>query len=146
MLKYYHPADVNVFKFNDLFEIKNILQRDPNYLDSLVQIAQGNVYTIWDDTPLAIAGWVPSLYDNASLFMFASANLSQKFNKEILKDFIAIADMTKSLYKRVDCIIAENKTNKRFIEFLGFKQEAILKNYNFDGADMYLYAFIKTNS
>jgi hypothetical protein len=46
-------------------------------------------------------------------------------------------------YKRVECIVAENATNKRFIEFLGFTQECKLKNYNFDGSDIYLYVFCK---
>ena len=144
MLKYYHPADANSFKFRDIDEIQNILARDPTYLDTLVQSSQGNVYTIWiDDEPIVIAGWALSLYDNATLFMFASQKLKQKFNKEILKDLKTIAEIPKTIYKRVDCIVAENDVNKRFIEFLGFKQECKLKKYNFNKKDMYLYVFIR---
>lgn len=104
MLKYYHPADVNQFKFRDKEEIQNILYRDPRYLDDLPQIAQGNVYTIWSDNePVAICGWTVSVYDNASLFMSASQNLKNRFNKEIMLDFRSVAEQPKALYKRTEC-------------------------------------------
>jgi len=144
MLKYYHPSDANYFKFRDVQEIQNILLREPRYLYDLPHIAQGNAYTIWSgDEPVAICGWTVSTYDNASLFMSASQELQNRFNKEIMLNFKEIVDQVKVIYKRVECIIAENKINKRFIEFLGFHQECKLKNYNFDGEDMYLYALVK---
>lgn len=146
MLKYYHPADINQFKFRDKEEIQNILYRDPRYLDDLPQIAQGNVYTIWSDNePVAICGWTVSVYDNASLFMSASQNLKNRFNKEIMLDFRSVAEQPKALYKRTECVVSENNINKRFIEFLGFHEECKLKNYDFDGSDMYLYVYVRKN-
>jgi hypothetical protein len=145
MLKYYHKADVNQFKFRDLEEVRNILRTYPKYFDDLVAIAQGNVYTIWVDekTPVMIGGWTVCPYHNASLFMMASKELDGRFNKTILQDINTVVNMPKSMYKRVESVIAENERNKRFIEFLGFKQESVLKKHDFDGSDMYMYVYVK---
>jgi hypothetical protein len=145
MLKYYHKADVNGFRFRDLKEVRNILVTCPRYFDDLTAITGGNVYTVWADekTPVVIGGWTVSPYHNACLFMMASEELDERFNKTILKDINTVIDMPKRMYKRVESVIAENERNKRFIEFLGFKRESVLEKYDFDGSDMYMYVYIK---
>jgi RimJ/RimL family protein N-acetyltransferase len=145
MLKYYKPSDADIFKFRNRAEIRNIYARDPSYLQKLPEMCEGNVFTIWDGkTPVAICGWTISMYDNACLFMASSQALKARFNKEIMIDLKAVAERPKALYKRTECVVSgKNKINQRFIEFLGFHKESVLEKYDFNGDDMFLYAYIR---
>jgi hypothetical protein len=145
MLKYYKPFDATIFRFRDVKEVHNLISRVPTYFEDLNVAADGNAFTIWADewTPVAIGGWSVSIYDTATIFMMASVDLDKKFNKEIMRDIKTVVNAPKKLYKRTDALVAGNDKNKRFIEFLGLKQEAILQKYDFDGGNMYLYSYIR---
>lgn len=143
MIKNYCISDAKLFDFRDKFEIKSILSVEPTYLETLSEMSQGNVYTIWhENVPVSICGWTVSIYGNACLFMSASSELKNRFCKEIMHDFWRIAITPMERFKRTECIIAEDNINKRFVEFLGFHKESKLENYNFDGSDMYMYVYL----
>ena len=143
IVKQYIPLDANLLKFRDQEEYIHILKAYPMYFEELLAICQGNAYSIFKDGEIiAITGWVPSIQNFCQIWFFSSENLDKMFDKYVYNAFKMILNVAKSEWERIETTCKENKRNKRFLEFLGFKQECLMKKYGFNGEDMYLYALI----
>ena len=109
-----------------------------DFLGNLLRICGGNVFTIRkDDEVLIISGCSMDALNNASMFMLASKKLSEKFDREVLRVMREGLSRVKS--KRIQGTCTENPRYKRFLEFLGFKQECLMNKYGINGEDIYLY-------
>lgn len=141
-VKYYHQSDCRLIKFNDKDEYQNIITKVPDYFIILPQACEGNVYSIWKEGKvIAITGWVGTLMSHAEIFFFASEELHEHFDKDVLKAFRTVLNSAKAQWKRLQTTCKDIDVNKRFLEFLGFKQECLMKKYGFNSEDMYLYAW-----
>jgi hypothetical protein len=145
-VKQYVPQNAYVMRFRDKDEYENIMKKCPQYFNILNNICNDNVYSIYKSNQLiAITGWMPSIQNFCEIFFFACEDLDQKFDKSVLSAFKMILNKAKSGFERIQTTCKENSRNKRFLEFLGFKQECLMKKYGFNGEDMYQYALIKEN-
>lgn len=143
-VKYYHPSDYRLMKFNDMDEYKNIVDKIPDYFIVLPQVCEGNVFSIWKgDSIIAITGWLGTLMSHAEMFFFASEELHEQFDKDVLKAFKTVLNSAQSRWKRLQTTCKDIDRNKRFLEFLGFKQECLMKKYGFNEEDMFLYAWVE---
>jgi hypothetical protein len=130
--------------FRDQEEYQNIIKAYPTYFDELLEICRGNAFSIFKDGEIiAIAGWVPTVQNFCQIWFFASQKLDQMFDKYVYNAFKMILNVAQSEWERIETSCKENKRNKRFLEFLGFNQECLMKKYGFNGEDMYLYAWVK---
>lgn len=144
IVKNYHPSDCRLMKFNDKDEYQNIIAKVPDYFILLPQACEGNVYSVWNgEKVIAITGWVGTLMSHAEMFFFASEKLHDQFNKDVLKAFRTILNSAKSQWKRLQTTCKDIDKNKRFLEFLGFKEECLMRKYGFNAEDMFLYALVE---
>jgi hypothetical protein len=131
-------------KFNDRDEYQCLLAACPYYFDNLLEMCQGNAFSVFKNGELiCITGWTQSMQNFSEIWFFASENLHEKFDKEVYQAFKMILGSAQSMWGRIQTTCKEIAKNKRFLEFLGFKQECLMKKYGFHGEDMYLYAWVK---
>ena len=144
VIKEFAPENVSVMQFNDKDEYENIMKTCPYYFDLLPQMCEGNVFSVYKNNQIIyIFGWIPSFQNFCQITFFASENLHKEFDKNVLTSVKTIFNKIKSSWERIETTCKENKKNKRFLEFFGFKQECLMKKYGFNGEDMYLYAYVR---
>jgi hypothetical protein len=143
-VRYYQPFDYRGMKFRDKDEFENITKANPSYFLDLPRLCCGNAFTIFKDGAIiALTGWVPSCMNFAEVWFFASENLEFFFDKDVLRSIKDMMEVAHQQHERLQTTCKEDKRNKRFLEFMGFSIECLMKKYGFDGEDMYLYASIR---
>jgi RimJ/RimL family protein N-acetyltransferase len=92
-----------------------------------------------DGTVLGIIGLVPTLPGACEVFILASEDQgahSIGFARGVLKELLEI----KPKYRRIQAVTSiDNLTHQRFIEWLGFVREGVLKKYGLKGNDMVMW-------
>lgn len=145
IVKQFIPQDVRIMKFRDQDEYQCILAAAPYYFENLLEICRGNAFSVFENGEIiCITGWAPSIQNFCEIWFFASENLNEKFNKDVYNAFKMILNKAKSEWERIQTTCKENERNKRFLEFLGFRQECFMRKYGFKGEDMYLYAWVRS--
>lgn len=141
----FEPVDAVNFNFRDKNEARNILRINPQYFQLLPTVCDGNVYSInRNGKIIIIIGWTSdAYYGSATMFFFACENLEKEFDGNVLRALRKILNFAKLSHKRVQSTCSENKRNKRFLEFMGFKQECLMKKAGFDCTDLYLYSIVQ---
>jgi hypothetical protein len=130
-------------KFRDQEEYKNILETTPEYFIKLYEICPDSSFTVVKDNNIVcLTGFVPSFLSYCDMYFFAAENLEKLFAKDVYMAFKYILNYTKTAFPRIQTTCKENARNKRFLEFLGFQQECLMKKYGFRKEDMYLYSLI----
>jgi hypothetical protein len=144
IVKQFIPLDAKIMSFRDQNEYQCILAVCPYYFENLLEMCEGNAFSVFKNGEIiCITGWAPPIQNFCEIWFFASENLNEKFNKDVYNAFKMILNKAKSEWERIQTTCKENKRNKRFLEFLGFKQECLMRKYGFKGEDMYLYAWVK---
>lgn len=141
----YQPIDALNINFRDKKEVQQILSVNPLYFQQLSELCLGNVFSIVRDKKiLVIMGWTEEMYFKfATMFLFACEDLEKEFDTNVLRAINKIMDFVKLSHERVQATCVENKRNKRFLEFLGFQQECLMRKAGFDNSDLYLYSIIQ---
>ncbi|MDR1983136.1 MAG: hypothetical protein LBQ08_05080 [Holosporaceae bacterium] len=142
--KQFHPVDAKLMKFRDRKLVNYILARTPYYFENLAEGCEGNFYTVFKNEEICfLAGWTPSLLNYCDIFFFASQNLKKLFDREVYQAMKMILNKCQNEWERAQTWCAQDDINKRFLEFLGFKQECLMQKYGPNGEDAYLYARIR---
>lgn len=140
--KPFNKIDAFIMDFRDKEELQNILIRCPNYFE-LLETDTFQTYTVFcNKMPLLIIFWSDDLYGNREICMLAGKDIKYNFNHKVLGVIKDILDIALCGCKRLQSLISEDKTNKRFIEFLGFKQEFKMPCYGFNNEPMFMYSII----
>jgi hypothetical protein len=144
IIKQFIPLDAKIMSFRDREEYQGLTSAYPLYFEELPGMCRGNAFSIFKNGEIiCIAGWAPSLMNFCEFFFFASEKLKDNFDKEVYNAFKMILSKAQSQWERIQTTCKEDKRNKRFMEFFGFKQECLMKKYGFGGESMYLYAWVK---
>lgn len=106
-----------------------------------------NALSIWrGDVLLAVTYWVSESWNrSASMYFIPSIELKKKFNKNVLKSFRDIINFVKAKHVRIDADCEDNPVFKRFLEFLGFQKEGVLRCASYKNDDLILYSIINDN-
>ncbi len=143
----YTPSDLLNMDFSDTEEYNNLLSANPKYFSDLFRMSDGEMYTFTEgENVIYIAGFCKSLMNYRDVYLFSSNLMKHRFNLEALKslkELMAYARVDKNrhgLKARLQTGCKNIQKNKRFLEFLGFKQECLMKQYGFNGEDMFLYS------
>lgn len=139
----FQPSDIigfipaNKEQFNAVASI-------PEYFNNLQKLCSGNALSIWKkNTILAITGWMPNVITNcAYMFFIPSIDLKKYFNKNVLRAFRNILDFVSKNYVRVEADCEKNNTFTRFLDFLGFQKEGVMRCASFDHQDLLLYSIV----
>ncbi|NCB00851.1 MAG: hypothetical protein EOM67_01620 [Spirochaetia bacterium] len=135
--------DAYLINIRDKDEISRLLDIAPNMFESLEK-EELEAYTVFKDkNPLLIVYWKTNVYGARELCMIAGESLKDDFNHKVLYIINTILDMVKTGCYRVHSLVAENETNKRFLEYLGFDQESKMEFAGFDGDHMYMYSWVQ---
>ena len=132
------------FDFRDEEEVSKLLDIDCEYFKHMRDLCiDRSCVVVKNGVMLSFVFWVVDVYGVATMSFFASKKLDELFDSAVLKAFRKILEHVTRGHQRVQATCIEDKRNKRFLEFLGFEQECLMKKAGFDGADMYLYSITK---
>ena len=148
-LREYSPADFYSMKFKDRNEIDNILAVKSDFFENLYIYCKDLGFTVCrgDEIVCFLFGF-KSYLGFIDVMLFSSKTFPEVFDKELLREIkksISLAQAQTSRLQTVcsasDCEIGI--TNRRFLEFMGFKQECLMRKYGFNNEDKYLYSLVK---
>lgn len=138
--------DIYLFNFRNRKEINCIIKKRPNFFQLMHD--KTVAYTIFginekeEKIPLIIAWKEQDFYDNTELGMFPSKELEDAFDHELLKQIKIVFKKLTCSDKRVYAYCTEDAVEKRFLEYLSFKQEGIHPKFGMLGETMYSYGYI----
>lgn len=135
----FKAEDINQMEIHDknstIFRIPHLLQ---------VYESLGTSFTYLDNDKVQASGGVVGLWAGMGEVWFVLSDDEDKPTKticSIVKKFID-GLYEEGFYRLQATIKADNEKAIRFIEWLGFEREALMKKYGIEGADYYLYARI----
>lgn len=97
---------------------------------------------IIDDDHKIIGGLVFTDYQENDAELTIYLKPGTQLTRTIIRRFFSIVFFTMKLKRITAKISAENKKSRKFVERLGFKQEGLLRNAFYNGADVHLYGML----
>lgn len=145
----YDPLDYREMEFRDIQERDFLLSKCAHYFYVLQVMCRDSVWTIRNGDKIAvIVGFSRLEMGYSEVFFFASKYLDELFCMDMYEAIINLKKKAISVNYKLQttckaCDTYEGRRNRKFLEKIGFKQEALLRKIGIDGADMYIYSLIK---
>lgn len=132
--------EVNIGDYNS--------QQRKNYSWRVMNATEARTYGFETDSgfiPVFICGYDKLNNYNADIFFVFDSDIKNNFRKaprailQAMKDLIEYANM-----ERLQTFVVNDfEDGKRFIEYMGFKPEGVLKKYTYLGKDVCLYSYLR---
>lgn len=134
-----------VFRHLDDMEIKDgdasSVAAFPDVADTLSRLGAKTIFADDKKTILGIIGCAPSVPGVGEVFILAS--------KQQVKHPIAFARCIHrelshlcSEYRRIQAVTNGDATHRRFVKWLGFSEEGVLRKYGLRGEDMTMWSLV----
>ena len=94
-----------------------------------------------EGTVLGIMGAVPILPHVAEVFVIASEDQTSHpvtFAKSVRKELYTL----KAKYRRIQSVSVTDEFHRRWLSWLGFEPEGVMKGYGLDGEDMTIWGLV----
>ncbi len=140
------PFDVSHLKDIELRDLdKQIIMSIPNSTERIViQSQSGMAYTGVDGGGnIIIIGGVSLLWPHVGSAWSLTSDLIVKYKiwtHRITRDFLDTAIKVYSLHRIESIILKNHNVSRRWAERLGFQREGLLRKYDSQGNDYWLYA------
>lgn len=112
-----------------------------NWLDRLER--KDRAFTLMDNGHLVVSGGIYPIWDGmAEAWLIPSDEMPRYKLKmiKILREHIDLITAEDGLRRLQATVRADYPVALRFIEFMGFKKEGLMKNFGPDGTDHFMYA------
>lgn len=144
IIKTYSIEDAERLNFRDVEEYYNLLEMYPDFFIRIPELAKDYSFTfVWNDRPAAIVLLIPQTKHSGEVIFFSDKELENMFDKSLLKAFRSVLNYYKNHFTRLQATCKRDKRNKRFLEFLGFKKEGLMKKSGYNQEDLYIYSIVQ---
>lgn len=109
---------------------------NPNMIPALEKY--GHTLLLADGRPLAIIGAVPLLPGVCEVFVLAS-KLQDQFPVSFARPVRRLIFTLRKEYRRIQAVSKTDNFHYRWLSWLGFRAEGVLKSYGLNGEDMIMW-------
>ena len=126
-------------------EDKKLFETFPNIskdLNNAVSLGHCEIYSIWKGVELITIIGVRKLYNGVGeIFQYPCKDMIKPHAGKVKRLFLALEEhLFKSGYWRLLTYCTNDEVHNRWMQFVEYQKEGILKKHNYDGADLVLWA------
>lgn len=118
-----------------------IVSSAPRLAERLEDMGAASILTPDGKTVLGVMGAVPTLPGVCEVFVLASEAQQHHpvtFAKSVRKELYTL----KEKYRRIQAVSRDDDFHSRWLSWLGFEREGVLKKYGLHGEDMVMWGLI----
>ena len=122
-------------------DAEELVKTAPHLADRLEEMGAASILTADGKTVLGVMGAVPTLPGVCEVFVLASEAQARHpitFAKAVRKELYTL----RAKYRRIQAVSRDDSFHSRWLSWLGFEREGLMRKYGLHGEDMVMWGLV----